>query len=95
MIKPMDAETTTKSGLVLPDNAKGEKPQQGTVIAMGKGDILNADGKTVTDPHKFLSIGDVVLFGRYAGDDLKLKDENGKEVELKILHLDSILGVLE
>jgi chaperonin GroES len=92
IVLPQEAEQITASGIVIPDTAKGDKPHQGTVVALGNGDILNSDGKTTTDPHKFLKLGDTVLFGRYAGDDVKLKDEHNKEVEVKILHLDSILG---
>lgn len=94
VVLPQEAEQVTNYGIVIADTAKGDKPQQGVVVALGKGDILNADGKSVTDPHKFLKIGDVVLFGRYAGDEVKLKDENNKDVELKILHLDSVLGIV-
>ncbi len=95
VIFPLEADQVTLSGLFLPDTAKGEKPQEGIVIALGNGDILNSDGKTVTDPHKFLKIGDKVLFGKYAGDEIKLKDKDNKDVEVKILHLDSVLGLIK
>jgi len=95
VILPVEAEQVTASGLYIPDTAKGEKPQQGIVIAMGKGDILNDKGTKVSNPHDFLKIGDTVLFGRYAGDEVKLKDKAGKDVEVKILHLDSVLGLVK
>ncbi len=88
VVMPVPKEQTTKSGIVLPETASGEKPQEGVVMAMGKGGI----GKDTSNPTEYLKVGDHVLFGRYAGDDVKLKDTDGKDVEVKVLHLDSILG---
>lgn len=87
VVMPVEKETTTKSGIIIPDTASGEKPQEGVVVALGKGGITE-DGKEVSDPHDVLKIGDRVLFGKYSGDDVKLKSD-GKEV--KILRLASIL----
>ncbi len=91
VVMPVEKETTTKSGIVIPETASGEKPQEGVVIAMGKGGI-KFEGKELSNPHDYLKIGDHVLFGRYAGDDLKVKNAAGKDVELKVLRLDSVLG---
>ena len=88
VVMPLEKEQITASGLVIPDTASGEKPSEGIVIALGKGGI----GKDTQNPQDFLKVGDKVLFGRYAGDDIKLKDKKGKDIEVKILHLDSILG---
>ena len=88
VVRPMEQEQVTASGIVIPDTASGEKPQEGIVIALGKGGV----GKDCADPSDFLKVGDKVLFGKYAGDDVKLKDKAGKDIEVKILHLDSILG---
>ena len=81
VIMPLENEQVT---------ASGDKPSEGMVIALGNGGI----GKDTQNPTDFLSIGDKVLFGRYAGDDIKLKTVEGKEVEVKILHLDSVLGIV-
>lgn len=94
VVMPIEAEQVTSFGIVIPDTAKGEKPQQGVVLALGNGGIADSNGKTV-NPHDFLSVGDKVLFGKYAGDDVKLKDKDGKDVEVKILHLDSVLGLVK
>lgn len=91
VVLPLEVEQTTASGIVIPDTAKGEKPQRGVVLALGHGGI----GKDSPDPTKVLKVGMEVLFGRYAGDDVKLKDEAGKEVDVKILHLDGILGIVK
>ena len=88
VVVPMEKEQVTASGIVIPDTASGEKPHEGVVIAIGSGGI----GKDCQNPADFLSVGDKVLFGRYAGDDVKLKTTEGKEIEVKILHLDSVLG---
>jgi len=62
VIKPLEAETQTASGLYIPDSAK-EKPQQGEVVAVGKG---------TKDEPTTVKIGDTVLYGKYAGTELKL-----------------------
>jgi chaperonin GroES len=91
VIRPIEKETTTKSGIVIPETASGEKPSEGEVIALGNGGVTY-DGKEVSNPHDYLKVGDHVLFGRYAGDEIKLKDTTGKDIEVKILRLDSVLG---
>lgn len=63
LIEPAPAETKTASGLIIPDNAK-EKPQKGTVIAAGKG---------TKDEPITVKVGDTVLYGKYAGTELKLE----------------------
>jgi chaperonin GroES len=88
VVMPVERETTTKSGIVIPETASGEKPSEGVVLALGNGGV----GKDCANPTEFLKVNDRVLFGRYAGDDIKLKDTDGKTVEVKILHLDSVLG---
>ncbi|MDO8649291.1 MAG: co-chaperone GroES [Candidatus Peregrinibacteria bacterium] len=91
LVHPIEKEQTTASGIVIPDTASGEKPQEGLVLAMGKGGV----GKDSVNPTEFLKVGDKVLFGKYAGDDVKLKTKDGKTIEVKVLHLDSILGVVQ
>lgn len=94
IVQPIEAEQVTASGILIPDTAKGEKPQQGTVVALGSGKIV-VDGKELCNPHDFLKVGDTVLFGKYSGDEVKLKDKDGKDIEVKILRLDSILGIVQ
>ena len=91
VVQALEKEQVTASGIVIPDTASGEKPQEGVVLALGKGGI----GKDTVNPSSFLKVGDRVLFGKYAGDDIKLKSVDGKDVEVKVLHLDSVLGVIE
>jgi chaperonin GroES len=61
LIEPMAAETKTASGIIIPDNAK-EKPQKGKVVAVGNG---------TKDEKMTVSVGNIVLYGKYAGTDLK------------------------
>ena len=63
LVEPAAAETKTASGLIIPDNAK-EKPQKGTVVAVGTG--------TKKEPLT-VKVGDTVLYGKYAGTELKLE----------------------
>ena len=69
VVQPLDAEQTTASGLVIPDTAK-EKPQEGTVIAVGPGRF--EDGKRVELDVK---VGDVVLYSKYGGTEVKYGGE--------------------
>jgi chaperonin GroES len=80
-----EAEEKTKGGIIIPDTAK-EKPQQGKVIAVGKGKVGD-DGKiTPLD----VKVGDRILFGKYSGSEIKLNGD-----EHLIMREDDILGVLE
>lgn len=70
LIKPLEAETKTAAGLVLPDTAR-EKPQQGVVIAIGPG-RLDANGERIKPTVK---VGERVLYARYGGTELKSEGE--------------------
>ena len=85
IVKRLEEERKTASGIVIPDTA-AEKPDQGEVVAIGKGKILE-DGKVRPLDIK---AGDRVLFGKYAGTEVKIEGE-----EHLILREDDILGVIE
>jgi len=85
LVKRIQEEERTKGGIIIPDTAK-EKPQEGRVVAVGKGKTTE-DGKLLTPDVK---AGDRILFGKYAGSEIKLEGE-----EHLILREDDILGVLE
>ncbi len=84
VVKPIQKEEVTKSGIVLPDTAK-EKPQRGQVVAVGPGRLTD-DGKRLPMEVK---VGDEVLFAKYAGTELKIDDE-----EFLILSEKDILAIL-
>jgi chaperonin GroES len=85
VVKRIEAERKTASGIVIPDTA-GEKPDQGEVLAVGNGKILD-DGKVRPMAVK---VGDKVLFGKYAGQSVKVEGE-----ELLVLREDDIMAVIE
>lgn len=84
LIKRNEAETTSKGGIIIPDSAK-EKPIEGTVKAVGNGKLLD-DGKVRPLEVK---AGDVVLFGKYSGTEIKIEGE-----EHVILREDEVLGIV-
>ena len=91
VVRPLEREQVTASGIVIPATAKEDKPSEGEVLAVGPGALKEDGSRAPMD----VAVGDKVLFGRYAGDDIKLKDSDGKDVEVKVLHLDSILGIVK
>lgn len=84
VLKQVEAEETTKSGIVLPGQNK-EKPQEAEVIAVGPGGMV--DGKEVTMNVK---VGDKVIYSKYAGTEVKLED-----VEYIIVRQNDILAIVE
>ena len=84
IVKAVEEEETTASGLVLPDTAK-EKPQKGTVLAVGPGRTLDDGKRESIDVKK----GDSVLYAKYAGTEFKIDDE-----ELLIVSQKDILAVV-
>ncbi len=82
VVRPLEREEVTRSGIVLPDTAK-EKPQEGEVLAVGPGK-LNDDGKRQAMD---VAVGDRVLFAKYAGTEIKIDDE-----EVLILRESDILA---
>lgn len=86
VVKPMSAEETTASGIVLPDNASKEKPEKGEVLAVGPGKIMeNGQLKPMN-----VKIGDKVMFKKYSPDEIKIDDE-----EYLLISESDILGILE
>ncbi|HYY11120.1 MAG TPA: co-chaperone GroES [Kineosporiaceae bacterium] len=86
VVKPLDAEQTTASGLVIPDTAK-EKPQEGEVIAVGPGRFDDEGEKRIPLD---VSVGDTVLYSKYGGTEVKYSGE-----EFLILSARDVLAVIE
>jgi chaperonin GroES len=84
VIKQLEAQEVTKSGIVLPGQAK-EKPQEAEVIAVGPGGMV--DGKEIT---MHVKPGDKIIYSKYAGTEIKLNDE-----ELIIVKQSDILAIVE
>jgi chaperonin GroES len=85
VVEPLEAEEKTKGGIILPDTAK-EKPQEGKVVAAGKGKI-DENGKTVAMEVK---VGDKILYGKYSGTEITV---DGKEY--MILREEDVLAVVD
>ena len=79
LVEPQEAETKTASGLYIPDSAK-EKPQQGKVVAVGKGN---------KDHDMTVKVGDIVLYGKYSGSELKHQGS-----DYLIMREDDILAII-
>lgn len=81
LIEPLVEEEVTKSGIVLPDTVEKNKKEQGKVLAVGDGEKIKA---------LHLNVGDIILFGKYSGDDVEYEDK-----ELKFLKHDDVLAVVK
>ncbi len=85
VVKPAESEEKTVGGIVLPDNAK-EKQQKGEVLAVGPGKLLDSGERATLS----VKVGDVVLFGKYSGSDVKVEG-----TEVKIMRESDILAKVE
>ena len=83
VVRPQPAEEKTASGLFIPDTAK-EKPQRGTVVAVGPGKVENGTKVDMT-----VSDGDIVLYGKYSGSEIAINNE-----DLLIMRESDILGIV-
>jgi chaperonin GroES len=84
VVEPIEQEEVTASGIVLPETAK-EKPQKGTILAVGPGD-RDEDGKRIPMD---VSVGDTILFAKYSGTEIKVEDK-----KLLILRESDILALV-
>jgi chaperonin GroES len=84
LVRRVEEAETVKGGIIIPDTAK-EKPQEGEVIAVGTGKVLDNGTKLDLD----VKVGDKILFGKYSGTDIKVDGE-----EMLILREDEVLAVL-
>ncbi|MGC1403294.1 MAG: co-chaperone GroES [Thermodesulfobacteriota bacterium] len=85
IVQRIEEEEKTKGGIIIPDTAK-EKPQEGKVIAVGAGKILENGTKLALD----VKVGDKILFGKYSGTEIKIEGD-----EFLMMREDDILGVIE
>ncbi len=86
VVKPVEREEQTKSGIILPDTATKERPQEGTVMAVGEG-RRDDSGKLLP---MNVSVGDRVLFAKYSGTEVKVDDD-----DYLILAEKDILGIMQ
>jgi chaperonin GroES len=84
LIRRIEEKETAKGGIIIPDSAK-EKPQEGEVLAVGNGKILENGTKVALD----VKVGDRILFGKYSGTEIKIDNE-----DVLILREDEVLAVM-
>ena len=84
LVRRLEGEEKTKGGIIIPDSAK-EKPQEGEIVAVGNGKVLENGTKQQLD----VTVGDKVLFSKYAGTEVKLDGD-----EYTIMREDDILGIV-
>jgi chaperonin GroES len=85
IVKRLDQETKTASGIVIPDNA-AEKPDQGEILAVGKGKVLEDGAVRALE----VKVGDRVLFGKYAGQSVKVDGQ-----ELLVMREDDLVAIVD
>jgi chaperonin GroES len=86
IVKRLEEERTTASGIVIPDTASAEKPDQGTIQAIGNGKVLEDGSIRALD----VKVGDKVLFGKYAGQSVKVDGD-----EVLVMREEDIMGIVE
>ena len=86
LVRPMEEAKTSAGGIIIPDSANSEKPNNGEIIAAGNGRITDSGDVRAMD----VKVGDKILFGQYAGTAVKIDDE-----ELLMMKEEDILAVLE
>jgi chaperonin GroES len=86
VVKPLEAETKSKGGILLPDTAK-EKPQQGEIVAVGKGKTLDNGSVAALE----VKVGDKVLYGKYSGNEFTSREGE----ELLIMREEDILAIIK
>ena len=86
IVKPIEEDEVTKTGIILPDTADKEKPIRGKVIAIGPGKILENGQREVID----LKVGDKILFEKYGSDEYKINNE-----EFLVVEYDKVVAVIK
>jgi chaperonin GroES len=86
IVKRKEEERTTASGIVIPESASAEKPDQGVIEAVGNGKLLDDGNVRKLD----VSVGDKVLFGKYAGQAVKVDGD-----ELLVMKEEDVMGIIE
>ncbi|MBI4055342.1 MAG: co-chaperone GroES [Elusimicrobia bacterium] len=84
LVRPLEPKEVKKGGIIIPETAK-EKPQEGEILAAGKGKITE-EGKLLPMDVK---VGDRILYGKYSGTEIKIDEE-----DLIIMHQDDVLGII-
>ncbi len=90
IVAPAAKETTTSFGIIIPDTADKERPERGSVIAIGPGKLLENGTRQAID----INVGDMVLFKKYSPDEVEVKD-GGETKKYLVLSADDVLAIIE
>jgi chaperonin GroES len=86
VLKPVDAETTTASGIIIPDTAKQDRPERGEVVAVGPGQLLENGSRQEVE----VSVGQTVIFKKYSADEVKVEGQ-----EFLVISQSDIIAIIE
>lgn len=86
-----EKETTTALGIIIPDTADKERPERGTVIAVGPGKVLENGSRQAVD----VKPGDEIVFKKYAPDEIELKDALGMTQKYLVVNADEVMAIIE
>ena len=84
-------ETTTALGIIIPDTADKERPERGTVIAIGAGKLLENGNRQVIE----VAVGDEIVFKKYAPDEVELKEADGQVKKFLVVNADEIMAIVQ
>jgi chaperonin GroES len=91
ILAAVSKETTTALGIIIPDTVDKERPERGTVVAVGPGKLLENGTRQVID----VKVGDEIVFKKYAPDEIELKSASGESKKFMIVNADEVLAVVE
>jgi chaperonin GroES len=86
-----DKETTTALGIIIPDTADKERPERGTVVAVGPGKVLENGSRQAME----VKVGDQIVFKKYAPDEIELKSTSGELKKYLVVNADEVMAIIE
>lgn len=91
ILAAVDKETTTALGIIIPDTADKERPERGTVVAVGPGKMLENGTRQSID----VKVGDEIVFKKYAPDEIEVKQPTGETKKFLVVNADEVMAIIE
>ena len=91
IVEAAGKETTTALGIIIPDTADKERPERGTVIAVGPGKLLENGSRQAME----VKVGDEIVFKKYAPDEIELRGADGEPKKYLVVNADEVMAVIE
>ncbi len=91
IVEAAGKETTTALGIIIPDTADKERPERGTVMAIGPGKMLENGNRQAME----VQVGDEIVFKKYAPDEIELKDASGTAKKYLIVNADEVMAIVD